>query len=366
MQTLVLASIRLPPDHSRYPQDGNTCSLPDVLYPDSPLPMRDVFTSLLGTMEGLSKTHIYSANQCPLEYLLPLIRVMEVHFLQQMMELRRTFEGWKAKQSIASSSESPEMATYDKDLAAKWLQGRSTIEQFQVMHYRIAEFAETMTSQSESETLVPRSSKYLDHSMSKQQRLLQKGRDLEQHIRDAIQVNIGNLSLQESRKSIQQADSIGRISFLGFIFLPLSLVISFFGMNIRQITGSGASYRTFLVSSALMCVVVMAVCTWLWRKSKRVQFIALTPVVVVTFLILGPLYCIMLLFGSVWRAMLGIESWKRATTIWPCLWLIRLHITLWNIVTRWRQLVWVVEAVEIGYREEDAVMFYLPEFRSAD
>ena len=362
----MLASIRLHPDHSRYPQDGNTCSLPDVIYPNNPRPAPDVFSSLLDTMEGLSKVHIHSANECPIEHLLPLIRVMEVHFLQQMMELQRTFEGWKAKQSIASSRESSGMATLDKDLAAKWLQGRGTIEQFQVMHHRIADFAETMISPSGSRTLVPRSSKYFENSMSKQQRLLQKGRDLEQHVRDAIQVNIGNLSLQESRKSIQQADSIGRISFLGFIFLPLLLVMSFFGMNIRQITGSGASYRTFLVSSALMCVVVVAVCTWLWRKSKRVQFIALIPVVIVTFLILAPLYCIMLLFGSVWREMLGIESWKRATTIWPCLWLIRLHITLWNIVIRWRQLVWSVEAVEIGYREEDAVMFYLPEFRSAD
>ncbi|PVH79757.1 hypothetical protein DL98DRAFT_630268 [Cadophora sp. DSE1049] len=249
---VVLACVRLDPEHCRYPQDGNTCSLPHGIYPDSLLPASDVFASLVNTIEGFSEAQIRSGNQCAAEYLLPLFGVLEVHFLHEMMDLRRTFEGWARQQTSSSSRDSNEMATYDKDLSAKWLHGRGTIEYFQMIHYRIAEFADAIASQSEPEDCHSQNNKRLDRFMSKQQQLLQKGRGLEQHIRDAIQVNIGNLSLQESRKSIQQADSIGRISFLGFIFLPLSLVMSFFGMNIQQITGSGASYKTFLISSALI------------------------------------------------------------------------------------------------------------------
>ena len=125
----VLARIGLHPDHSRYPQDSNTCSWPDGFYPDSPLPAPYVFASLLDTIGRPSKAHSQSANKSPVEYLLPLTRVMEIQFLQQMMELQQTFEGWKAKQSIASSRESPGMATHDKNLAAKRLQGRGTVEQ---------------------------------------------------------------------------------------------------------------------------------------------------------------------------------------------------------------------------------------------
>jgi Mg2+ and Co2+ transporter CorA len=134
---------------------------------------------------------------------------------------------------------------------------------------RIAEFSESDAFGSGSKG---GQSETMDAFLKNQNRLLQKGRILEQHIRDTIQVNIGNLSLQESRRSIQQADSIGRISFLGFLFSPFSLVMSFFGMNIQQLTGSGASWRTFLISAAALCALMIIVSAWLWRKSKRVRF----------------------------------------------------------------------------------------------
>ncbi|MAD82953.1 MAG: hypothetical protein CL912_08310 [Deltaproteobacteria bacterium] len=69
-----------------------------------------------------------------------------------------------------------------------------------------------------------------------------------------------------------------------------------------------------------------------------------------------------LVLGGTWKVVRGMESLKYATGIWPCPWLIGLHITLWNILMPWRQLVWTVEAVEIGYREEDSVMFIFRNF----
>jgi hypothetical protein len=92
----------------------------------------------------------------------------------------------------------------------------------------------------------------------------------EQHIRDTIQLNVGNLSLQESRKSLQQADTIGRVSILAFVFLPLSLVTSFFGMNVKQLTGTEASWQVVTITASVLCVVVCYVCIWMWRKSFRI------------------------------------------------------------------------------------------------
>lgn len=97
--------------------------------------------------------------------------------------------------------------------------------------------------------------------------MISRARLLEQHVRDDIQLNVGNLALQESRKSLQQADNIGRISILAFIFVPVSLVTSFFGMNIKQLTRSGVPWKTFLLSAAGLCLVLLLVCAWLWRRT---------------------------------------------------------------------------------------------------
>ena len=126
--------------------------------------------------------------------------------------------------------------------------------------------------------------------------MLSAARVLEQRIRDTLSMNIGNMSLKESRRSSHQSDSVGRLSFLGFVFLPLSLVMSFFGMNIGEITGSGASWRVFVFATATLCLITTAVFVYMWRRSPRVLFIASIPHVLLAFLIGCP-------FGITWQAL---------------------------------------------------------------
>ncbi|TGO48852.1 hypothetical protein BCON_0228g00100 [Botryotinia convoluta] len=120
-----------------------------------------------------------------------------------------------------------DQASRDHRLTRAWEKTRSAIESFELITQSLEDY---IHENDKIQCLIER------HRKS-----LQRARELEQYVRDTIQLNVGNLSLQESRKSIQQANSVGRLSVLAFIFLPISLVTSFFGMNIHELTGSGAS-----------------------------------------------------------------------------------------------------------------------------
>jgi Mg2+ and Co2+ transporter CorA len=82
-------------------------------------------------------------------------------------------------------------------------------------------------------------------------------------MRDTLQLHIAEKSSAESRRSIKQAISVSRVTFLAFIFLPLSLVTSFFGMNIRELNGNGPQIRSFLIATGSVTA-VMLVCWFLW------------------------------------------------------------------------------------------------------
>lgn len=189
----------------------------------------------------------------------------------------------------------------DVVLLKAWQNGRSLIEGFQNMVARI-EFSNNTSPFGASEVVANACTRYRG--------MIRDARVLETHIRDQIQLNAGNLSLQESRRSIRQADSVGRISFLAFVFFPVSLVCSFFGMNIQELTGSGVSWRVFFISAAALSGLVIVICAWLWRSSKRLWFVLLAPVGVCLFLayvgLSSPGFCA--------EKMLGTVRWKRGIT----------------------------------------------------
>ena len=67
-------------------------------------------------------------------------------------------------------------------------------------------------------------------------------------------------SLQHSHKSVQYADSVGRVTVLAFVFIPVSFVTSLFGMNL-QAFGSG-SLRAWVVIIVTIGVVVLTSSIW--------------------------------------------------------------------------------------------------------
>ncbi|KAF2001184.1 hypothetical protein P154DRAFT_575256 [Amniculicola lignicola CBS 123094] len=95
------------------------------------------------------------------------------------------------------------------------------------------------------------------------QMLVAKTTRLKDAFKDQLSRRAAMMSLQESRKSIQLADSVRNLTQLAFIFIPLTFGASIFGSNIQEF-GSGS------VTAWKLCVTLLAVLlgtfgvTWLW------------------------------------------------------------------------------------------------------
>ncbi|KAF2728752.1 hypothetical protein EJ04DRAFT_388795, partial [Polyplosphaeria fusca] len=66
-------------------------------------------------------------------------------------------------------------------------------------------------------------------------------------------------ALLETKRSVEQAESIGRLTFLAFLFLPLSFTAAIFGMNFREIGGE-LSIWVWVAVSVPVFGVTMVVC----------------------------------------------------------------------------------------------------------
>ncbi|EPE26482.1 Magnesium transport protein CorA, transmembrane region [Glarea lozoyensis ATCC 20868] len=211
---------------------------------------------VLELLKNLRPEQYESAIKRPIEYLGPFLSVIEAYFTYEVLRLRQAHTEWMRMTMITATI----LGGYQDELLSKrWRLTRLIIEDFDLMVGKLVSIQEDGVLASPK----------LQPAFERYRRMLARARLLEQHIRDDIQLNVGNLSLQESRKSLQQADNIGRISILAFVFVPVSLVTSFFGMNIKEVTGSGAPWRTFLISAAGLCVALLLVCAWLWRRTIR-------------------------------------------------------------------------------------------------
>ncbi|EPE29854.1 Magnesium transport protein CorA, transmembrane region [Glarea lozoyensis ATCC 20868] len=224
--------------------------------------------SLLKISEKIGGKEAADTDQNPIEILIPFLDSLTSFFRWKVSEMDDDHKKWLVLVRRLSTAE---MSKFDHDLLQRWLVFRAFLEDFCLILDKIEDFfddLETKKVVSERST-APK----MTRSIKVQQKLLARGRSLEAMVRDTIQLNIGGVALQESRRSIQQANSVGRISVLAFIFLPLSLVTSIFGMNISEVTGSGASWRAFFATSIIFGGLMVLLCSIIWRKSRVVRWI---------------------------------------------------------------------------------------------
>ncbi|MCJ1388427.1 hypothetical protein MMC18_001274 [Xylographa bjoerkii] len=94
---------------------------------------------------------------------------------------------------------------------------------------------------------------------------------LKTHVRDRLQIDVGKWSLEESRRSIAEGKRLKLLTMLAFIFIPISLATSVFGMNVQEINQSGTSIWAFVVTAVVLTIVT--ICFWgitnllvRWRK----------------------------------------------------------------------------------------------------
>lgn len=97
-------------------------------------------------------------------------------------------------------------------------------------------------------------------------RLTRKSRQLLQLHNDGIEEIRTGIMLAESRKATEQAGGVARLTFLAFLFIPLSFTTSLFGMNVREI-GKDLSIWVWVVVS--VPVFMFAVVCYSWANITK-------------------------------------------------------------------------------------------------
>ncbi|KAF9701626.1 hypothetical protein EKO04_001149 [Ascochyta lentis] len=75
----------------------------------------------------------------------------------------------------------------------------------------------------------------------------------EASLRDRIAISSSEASTNMAEQSIKESKRVILLTAFAFVFLPLSLASSIFGMNVRQINNSGPSIAAFLVTANVLC-----------------------------------------------------------------------------------------------------------------
>jgi len=63
-------------------------------------------------------------------------------------------------------------------------------------------------------------------------------KDLHSECDSFLEQQVSKISLQEARISMSEGRDLRRLSYLGFIFVPLSLSSSFFSVNVSELNGT--------------------------------------------------------------------------------------------------------------------------------
>ncbi|KAI0101401.1 hypothetical protein GGR51DRAFT_530651 [Nemania sp. FL0031] len=93
--------------------------------------------------------------------------------------------------------------------------------------------------------------------------LSQRAKDLVAQATSAIEFTSSRVMLEESRRAINKADRLERLTLLAFFFLPLSLTTSFFGSNFRELGGTGSlSIWVMFVTLIPVLGLTAVLCFW--------------------------------------------------------------------------------------------------------
>ncbi|KAL8680929.1 MAG: hypothetical protein Q9186_002889 [Xanthomendoza sp. 1 TL-2023] len=99
-----------------------------------------------------------------------------------------------------------------------------------------------------------------------------EGTRLESQLRDSLQLQAGTLGLEESRKSIELSDRqieeakrVKVFTSLAFVYVPLNLVTSIYGMNLQQLIQTGRSVQAFVITPLIALVITAG--AWLTSRS---------------------------------------------------------------------------------------------------
>ncbi|PGH34680.1 hypothetical protein GX50_02468 [[Emmonsia] crescens] len=84
--------------------------------------------------------------------------------------------------------------------------------------------------------------------------LLNCAQTLHTRCNEAITVLMSSISISESTKAIDQGRRVAKLTFLAFIFVPLSFTTSFFGMNVKEFEANNPPIYYWVACSILVMI----------------------------------------------------------------------------------------------------------------
>jgi hypothetical protein len=103
--------------------------------------------------------------------------------------------------------------------------------------------------------------------------LLERAEMLVRECEQGIETLANNSVLEESRRSTNMAEELKRLTILATIFIPLSFVCSFWGMNFRETGKDNLSVWVWFVSAAGISLLVLTMYRWKavsrWLRKRR-------------------------------------------------------------------------------------------------
>ncbi|KAK5459521.1 hypothetical protein LTS15_003649 [Exophiala xenobiotica] len=128
-------------------------------------------------------------------------------------------------------------------------------------------FIETQASVVQHDSLKPclssGSKSKLDAILHDFDYLLEKAKDLTNECDRGMGIMMNKASIKEAQKAIVQAERVTKLTKLAFVFVPLSLTCSFFGMNFSQFSaGSDLSLWVWAALSAPILILSMVFMNW--------------------------------------------------------------------------------------------------------
>jgi Mg2+ and Co2+ transporter CorA len=85
----------------------------------------------------------------------------------------------------------------------------------------------------------------------------------------SIQVEMSALNIRESKKGLQQAERVGSLTRLAFVFIPLTFVTSLFSMNVTTFATPNPSIGVFFAVAIPFTMICISVP--LWKELKEIH-----------------------------------------------------------------------------------------------
>jgi len=210
---------------------------------------------ILEALNGLNAEEIKSADISPLEYIARLLRGILPMHSHALDNLHSRHEDWLVVERDYRT------ARDDIEFYKAWQNGRMCLENVENTLVAFREYVNQKDQQN---------SNVLRTLLASLGSWLEKERKIDSHIRDELNMHVGLLGLDESRKSIEasqqtitQGYSVRRLTVIACIYLPLGLMTSAFGMNLKEFGKDGTTIGVFFIATSVVTAVTL-LCWGAW------------------------------------------------------------------------------------------------------